>query len=78
MDARPVRQGIGEIASDEAFPERPVEFVHELHLEKRLPLSAVAELADRLPRGSVIYDTARPADVGSVRRATARCSRATG
>jgi hypothetical protein len=58
MDARPVRQGIGQIAFDEGFPERAVEFTHDLHLEDRLTLSSVADLADRLPRESVIYDTA--------------------
>ncbi len=58
MDARPVRQGIGQIAFDEGFPERTVEFTHDLHLHHRLTLSSVADLADRLPRESVIYDTA--------------------
>jgi mannose-6-phosphate isomerase-like protein (cupin superfamily) len=35
-----------------------VEFVHDLHLDDRLTLAAVADLADRLPRRSVIADTA--------------------
>ena len=33
-------------------------FVHDLHLDARLTLAAVADLADRLPRRSVIADTA--------------------
>jgi hypothetical protein len=49
---------IGEIPFDGAFPERPVEFIHDLHLDDRVTLAAVADLADRLPRRSVIYDTA--------------------
>jgi hypothetical protein len=35
-----------------------VEFVHDLHVDDRLTHAAVADLADRLPRRSVIYDTA--------------------
>jgi hypothetical protein len=31
---------------------------HDLHLDDRLTLAAVADLADRLPRRSVIADTA--------------------
>ena len=56
--AAQVRQCIGQIAADDAFPDRPVEFIHDLHLNERLTLAAVADLADRLPRDSVIYDTA--------------------
>jgi hypothetical protein len=33
-------------------------FTHDLHLDDRLTLAAVADLADRLPRRSVIADTA--------------------
>jgi hypothetical protein len=40
------------------YPERPAEFIHDLHLDDRLTLASVADLADRLPRQSVIYDTA--------------------
>ena len=61
MVAQPVGQiptTIGRIAFDGAFPERPVEFVHDLHLDDRLTHTAVADLADRLPRRSVICDTA--------------------
>ncbi|MGD0239732.1 MAG: cupin domain-containing protein [Streptosporangiaceae bacterium] len=35
-----------------------MEFVHDLQLDDRLTLAAVADLADRLPRRSVIADTA--------------------
>ena len=61
MVAEPVRhvtRAIGQITLDDGFPERPVEFIHDLHLEDRLDLAAVADLADRLPRQSVISDTA--------------------
>jgi len=51
--AEQVRERIGQIALDDAFPERPVEFVHDLHLNERLTLASVADLADRLPRESV-------------------------
>jgi mannose-6-phosphate isomerase-like protein (cupin superfamily) len=49
---------IGQIPFDDAFPARSVEFSHDLHLDDRLTLAAVADLADRLPRRSVIADTA--------------------
>jgi len=49
---------IGQIPFEGAFPARPVEFVHDLDLDDRLTLAAVADLADRLGRRSVIYDTA--------------------
>jgi len=35
-----------------------VEFAHELHLDERLTLEAIADLADRLPRQSVVCDIA--------------------
>lgn len=41
-----------------AFPEQPAEFAHNLHKDVRLTLQAIADLADRLPRRSVICDTA--------------------
>ena len=53
-----VPECIEQIAFDDAFPERPVEFIHDLQLNDRLTLASVADLADRLPRESVIYDTA--------------------
>jgi hypothetical protein len=61
MVAQPIGQEpktIGQVAFDDAFPAHPVEFVHELHLDDRVTLAAVADLADRLPRQSVISDTA--------------------
>jgi len=41
-----------------AFPDQPAQFVHSLHGDARLTLEAIADLADRLPRESVICDTA--------------------
>jgi hypothetical protein len=35
-----------------------MEFIHDLHRDDRLTLASVADLADRLPRRSVIADTA--------------------
>jgi Cupin superfamily protein len=61
MDTKPLGQvpiTIGNIAFDDAFPARSMEFTHELPLDNRLTLAAVADLADRLPRQSVIADTA--------------------
>jgi len=49
---------LGQLPEGEAFPEHPAEFVHDLHKDARLTLQAVADLADRLPRRSVICDTA--------------------
>jgi hypothetical protein len=40
-----------------AFPEQPAQFIHSLHDDARLTLEAIADLADRLPRESVICDT---------------------
>ena len=53
-----VPKTIGQIPFDDAFPGRSVGFVHDLHHDDRLTLAAVADLADRLPRRSVIADTA--------------------
>ena len=61
MGAQSPGQGlktIGQIPFDDAFPGRSVGFIHDLHLDDRLTLAAVADLADRLPRRSVIADTA--------------------
>src|SRR5215813_4415793 len=61
MGAHPLEQvpkTIGQIPFDDAFPARSVGFVHDLYLDDRLTLAAVADLADRLPRESVIADTA--------------------
>jgi hypothetical protein len=49
---------LGELPLRGGFPERPGEFSHNLHLDERLTLSAIADLADRLPRRSVICDSA--------------------
>ena len=61
MGAQPLgqaRKTIRQIALDDAFPGRPLEFIHDLHHDDRLTLASVADLADRLPRRSVIADTA--------------------
>ena len=54
----PALKSIGQLPFDDAFPRRAVGFSHELHLDDRLTLASVADLADRLPRRSVIADTA--------------------
>jgi hypothetical protein len=56
--AEQVDKTIGQLPFDDAFPGRSMGFVHDLHLDDRLTLAAVADLADRLPRRSVIADTA--------------------
>ena len=48
---------LGQLPSGAAFPEHPAEFAHNLHKDARLTLQAIADLADRLPRQSVICDT---------------------
>jgi len=58
MGAQAPGQTIGQIPFDDAFPRRALGFTHDLHLDDRLTLAAVADLADRLPRRSVIADTA--------------------
>jgi len=61
MSAQPAGQvpkTIGQIPFDDAFPGQSVGFAHDLYLDDRLTLAAVADLADRLPRRSVIADTA--------------------
>jgi JmjC domain len=49
---------IGRIALVDAFPDEAIGFVHGLHHDERLSLASIADLADRLPRTSVIYDSA--------------------
>jgi hypothetical protein len=49
---------IEQLAFDDAFPGQAMEFSHDLHLDDRLTLASIADLADRLPRQSVIADTA--------------------
>ena len=61
MGAQPLEQvpkTIGQLAFDDAFPGRSLGFIHDLHLDDRVTLASVADLADRLPRRSVIADTA--------------------
>lgn len=61
MNAQPLGQipaTIGQIAFDAGFPGQSVEFLHDLYRDDRLTLASVADLADRLPRRSVIADTA--------------------
>ena len=53
-----VSKTIGQLAFDDGFPRRSAEFTHDLHRDDRLTLASVADLADRLPRRSVIADTA--------------------
>ena len=48
---------LAEIPYEGEYPRQPAEFTHELQNDPRLTLAAVADLADRLPRTSVIYDT---------------------
>jgi hypothetical protein len=49
---------IGQLPQQGIFPGQPAEFAHGLHEDQRLTIAAVADLADRLPRQSVICDTA--------------------
>jgi hypothetical protein len=49
---------LAQLPSGGEFPARPAEFAHGLNDDQRLTLEAIADLADRLPRQSVIYDTA--------------------
>ena len=61
MDAQQhaqVPKTIGQLPLDDAFPGRAAEFTHELNFDDRLTLASIADLADRLPRRSVIADTA--------------------
>jgi hypothetical protein len=61
VGAQPPEQApktIGQLPFDNGFPGQAAEFTHELHLDDRVTLAAVADLADRLPRQSVIADTA--------------------
>lgn len=49
---------LSQLPSGGSFPDQPAEFEHDLDHEPLLTLAAVADLADRLPRHSVICDTA--------------------
>lgn len=61
METRPAGQELPSLSGLSLggdFPEQPAEFAHGLHKDDRLTLAAVADLADRLARDSVICDTA--------------------
>jgi hypothetical protein len=49
---------VSQIGFVDGFSSGTIEFVHHLDGDERLSLEAIAELADRLPRTSVISDTA--------------------
>lgn len=60
---RPARQlppALDEISFGSEFPTRPTQFVHDLHLDPRMQLESIADLAERLPQ-SVVCDTAAQA-----------------
>jgi hypothetical protein len=48
---------LAELPYEGRFPAQPGEFSHKLNDDPRLTLEAIADLADRLPRSSVICDT---------------------
>ena len=58
MVAEPVEQVLPTVAQIPlyGYPERPLEFVHDLHLDERVSNAAIADLADRLPRESVCFE----------------------
>ena len=61
MAALPAESGLPtleQLPRGGAYPGQPAEFAHHLHTDDRLTLQAVADLADRLPRQSVICDVA--------------------
>ena len=61
MVAQPVGQvppTIGQIPFDGGFPDRPVEFAHELHLDDRLTLEQLQISPTGCPRQSVVCDIA--------------------
>lgn len=58
LPAEPGLPTLGQLPGGGAFPGQPAEFAHRLHTDDRLTLQAVADLADRLPRRSVICDAA--------------------
>lgn len=51
---------LGEISFGGRYPAQPTAFHHRLHLDPRMDLEALAQLAERLPH-SVVYDTAAQA-----------------
>jgi hypothetical protein len=60
MVSEPVELGLPSIAEIPlgGYPDRPVQFVHDKHLDERLRPSAIADLADALPSNEVAYETA--------------------
>lgn len=60
MVAQPVENRLPTIAELPfcGYPDRPLEFVHEIHLDERMTPAAIADLADRLPAEEVAYETA--------------------
>lgn len=60
MVAEPVEQVLPTVDQIplHGYPDRPLEFAHELHLDQRVSDEALAQLADRLPRESVCYEVA--------------------
>ena len=53
----PQPQRLAELPYGGDYPDQQAEFCHELYRDARLTLQAIADLADRLPRTSVICDT---------------------
>jgi mannose-6-phosphate isomerase-like protein (cupin superfamily) len=60
MVSEPVELGLPSVAEIPLFgyPDRPVQFVHDKHLDERLRPSAIADLADALPSNEVAFETA--------------------
>ena len=58
MVAEPVEQDLPTVDQIPlyGYPERPLEFVHDVHLDERVSNAAIADLADRLPRESVCFE----------------------
>jgi len=54
----PMPNTLGQVVFDEAFPDEPIEFTHDLRLDDRLTIASVADLAGRLQPKSVVFDTA--------------------
>ena len=75
--AQPVEAGPSDDWSNSVLtthsPTDPWSSCHDLHLDDRLTLAAVADLADRLPRQSVIADTAAQPLLVPAGRSTSGC-----
>ena len=48
---------LAQMAFDDAYPEGPVQFTHDVHLDDRMTIARIADLADRLPPNLVVSDT---------------------